>query len=286
MTSYEDIMKNKEENKREETKWINRHIAFLSKLPDTVNNLVLCTAVRPFISDELFKRIVSSIPRHFISVSLPDMFNDGMKPDVIFSNLPAHITEVDITRSSNMRWSDRVGDYQGFTDEKIKSLLIHLPVTVNFITVMQREDGKDVKRRINLDVYRHINYFPVTYKDIASKSATIDHADSVLLSQARAILADYSKSDSWMNAWAVRLFTCHLGRNHVDEVDALLNDETINTFDGLYARLNRIRQENISNNTFNPTGSLARRIRYIELLKEQAQPSNVNGSDGYKLKVI
>ena len=55
-----------------------------------------------------------------------------------------------------------------------------------------------------------------------------------------------------------RLFTLHLGRNHIHEVDAVLNDinnGTINTFEVLHVRLNEIRERIIKNNNFNPTGS-------------------------------
>lgn len=272
------------ENKQEKTKWVNKHINFLRKLPDTVTNLVLCSTRsrgdRGFLSDNIFKKIVSNTPKNIISISLPDMLNDGMQSEVIFPNIPAHIAEVNITRASYGSIASGFEYESGYTDEQLKLHLIDLPLSVKFITIMREQDKTVTKQRIDLDAYRNANYFPDTYKNIANEAAkTTAPEGSVLLNQAKAILADYNKSDSWMNAWTVRLFTLHLGRNHNDEVDTLLNDinnGTINTFEGLQVRLDEIREKSILNNNFNPTGSFARRMLYIEQLKEQTQVEDVN----------
>ena len=60
----------------------------------------------------------------------------------------------------------------------------------------------------------------------------------------------------------------------VDKILNAINSGTINTFDDLQKRLNTFQE--LNKNKINPTGSLARRIRYIELLKEQAQVENIN----------
>ena len=60
-------------------------------------------------------------------------------------------------------------------------------------------------------------------------------------------------------------------RHHVDAVNGCLeNADKHKTFDFLLTAIRNIKNDSIEKGEFNPTGSLARRIRYIEQLHEQA----------------
>lgn len=236
-------------NEEEQIKidWENKQIALLNKLTDTVRELIFSISIL-HCEFNSFKKIITNTPKHITSISLPSCFSNEIIE--LFASLPSHITKVDITELGS------------FTKEQQKLYFIHLPVSVKTIVVRQGERCLENNIHRHLEEYRKANYFPDTYEKMANE-------ENGLLNQARAILSDYTKD----NSLTVRFFTCCLGRNHVAAVHALLSNQSIQSFDDLYHELNAIVELNKENGTFNPVGSLARRVRYIELLMERAHVS-------------
>lgn len=167
-------------------------------------------------------------------------------------------------------------------EEKLHHSLINLPFSIEQVDVKYPNKFKN----INMQEFRQKNVFRKSYNDFLTNDIIYLNNDEpddlhirrmVLFQEAIAILTDYTKRDSFFGGGLTLLFT-HW-RHHVPAVNELL--DTLNaesTFDDLYLKLAKIRDDSIAKNEFNPTGSLARRIRYIEYLAYQKNiplPNNV-----------
>jgi hypothetical protein len=124
-----------------------------------------------------------------------------------------------------------------------------------------------------------ITKFPDSYRDISdAASDRCVHYKTQLFYQAREILSDYVKRDSF---WpGLILFFSH-NRHHVDAVNACLEKaDHHQNFDFLYMDIQNIKNKSIKEGKFNPEGSLATRISYIEYLfkmatnREEEAPGN------------
>jgi len=164
----------------------------------------------------------------------------------LFAMLPDHITHVN-TISYYFKNVD-------VTEKRLESLLIHFPFFIKNLTVSI--EGK--RTGIDLDDYRRKHYFPDTYSTMASEES------KPVLVKAMAILNDYVDNGTG----GLAFFKGHWNRHHCEAVSTIMQEAKC--FDDLLARLKEIQ----THEGFNSIGSLARRIRYIELLVEQEKKRN------------
>lgn len=108
--------------------------------------------------------------------------------------------------------------------------------------------------------------FPSSYYELAdSAKDKFAHYKTELFYQARAILSDYTKRDSFWSS--LTLYFTHW-YHHVDAVNQCLDHaDHHQNFDFLYMAIKKI-------GNINPQGSLARRIRFIEFLWKNAEELN------------
>lgn len=88
------------------------------------------------------------------------------------------------------------------------------------------------------------------------------------------MLNDYTKGDEW-NSGISLFFHCHLGRHHVTAIRAIVRDfrnSKIHTVGELFDNIDR----RIPHDKRNPTGSLARRLAYIQANTNRTDSDNVS----------
>ena len=88
----------------------------------------------------------------------PDTDDGNNELARLFRTLPNHIKNIQSTSTT-----------VEISEERLKKLLIHVPFSVETITVTQT-NGNSSTRTINLDQYRKDNYFPDSYRDISDSA--------------------------------------------------------------------------------------------------------------------
>lgn len=215
------------------------------------------------------------LPKNITSIDFTKLFEMYPDNDIankqlgkLFESLPKHIENINTT-NGNILGLHYKGEHNKdiqVPDVRLKKLLIHLPFSVKTITV-PHDNGSPIT--INLEQYRNDNYYPNSYRDLSDSARDrCAHYKTQLFYQARAILSDYVKRDSF---WpGLTLFFSH-NRHHVDAVNACLEHaDHHQNFDFLFMAVQKIKNDSIRKGEFNPEGSLARRINYIQHLYEQA----------------
>lgn len=196
---------------------------------------------------------------------------------ILFAAIPRHVQIVDFSlddKRNSTEEGEGLFQYYGL----VKETLISLPFSVANVILPDFEE----KKTINMTEFRNENYFPEEYHKIVNAVPLyMTYVNNQNLDlQARALLADYSKKDDW---WPNLSLFCsfHMGRHYTNEINSAL--DSTDTFDALYLKLIDIRDNNPD---FNPIGSLARRIRYIEKLAYNSKIPLPKKNNGLKLDFV
>ncbi|MBA2657803.1 MAG: DUF5617 domain-containing protein [Tatlockia sp.] len=242
---------------------IAKHISNFQKLPATVKNLTIKVRA-DWLSHENLLELIKNIPISINSVTLPNLFLWYPDDEIgnkqlaeIFSVFPHHIQQINTAKQFNP-------DEEGISDSRLKAVLINLPFSVKELIVRKAAHYAwewESNRSVILNEFRNTNYFPESYKTLTKD---VEPKQDILFIQAKNLLTDYTKNNSKFSLF----FTFHWGRNHREAVNDALNNSV--DLDSLLTRLKTVQEKE----GFNPTGSLARRIRYIELLIEEKSQSD------------
>ncbi|STX27805.1 Dot/Icm secretion system substrate [Legionella beliardensis] len=243
-------------------------LKIIQHLPDHITHLSLSKLFDKSTVDRTdiatIKALIQTIPAHITHISLPNLFEVYADKDL------ASIFGAFHKKLKGLNMGNLDPFEESIEDERLKNLLIHLPVSVERVLVPHLAwVGSSAGRYINM----HELFFPKSYKEITEK---LQDNDNATFDQALAILKDYTKSDSYLPG-ATRFFSGHWNRHHIDAVDEIISKST--NLPGLLDALHNIKLGN-------PTGSLARRIRFIEHLayeNENKQKVNQDNSMGLSL---
>tara|TARA_B100000989_G_C19532054_1_gene470626 strand:+ start:3229 stop:4749 length:1521 start_codon:yes stop_codon:yes gene_type:complete len=211
---------------------------------------------------------------HYHSI-FPSNFVNGGRLPIIDAGHAAHLLEQELVNQNEVRklitgWIEQIeakpaelvenealkAHFSGREDElrsiaskdprllqSIARQLVHLERESNLIV-------RENQRYVELQSYFKDNA-PASYKELTGSGDNN-------LSKARALLADYTKNDSAL----ARFFTGHWNRHHVSTVNNIVNKIDNNQYHDIHELLSEL----YAINNQNLTGSLARRITFIETL--------------------
>ncbi|MCW8400823.1 DUF5617 domain-containing protein [Legionella sp. PATHC038] len=223
-------------------------IKYLTQLPDFITKVHFNVSHKWKNPEEVIKAIPKQVTHFTINA---DVIENCTHKELIsfFSSFPNHVKEISLLGSDakNLVIDDAV----------LRDLIIRLPMSVKTLKVPKEMNCSNhiTERTINLDAYRNKEYFPNSYKEFTSED---------LFESAKDLLNDYTKNTNCFPL-AARFFTLHMFRHHVDKVNEIVQNST--GIDDLLKKLEKIE----SQEDFNHTGSLARRIHYIKHLQYQSQ---------------
>ncbi len=183
----------------------------------------------------LFKNIFADIPKKVKSLSLVGNGFSQYKKFLPFflqalKKLPEHITHVDISHNG----------FELLNASALHNILDNLPMTVTQVAIGNK--------LLSPSIHVGARYWPASYHAL-----TITIENSLL--QARSLLDDYTKSDSWL--W--RLFYLHWNRNYTQEIANIvlrIDKGAITTIEDLLGELNDIE-------CTKEEGSLRRRLSFL-----------------------
>ena len=221
---------------------VNKRFEVAETTQATVMDLSRCGLNR-IDSIDLLRRVFKAVPEEISAVNLTgNGFSKKKKTLALFikglRDIPDHISHLDLSHNG----------FELFNGEQLQALFVNLPATVLTITL---GEGKP----LSLSTHIGIHYWPGAYETLLTPS--ID-----LLQQARALLDDYTKGDSWL--W--RMLYLHWARHHVEEVVRLvmrIDHGLITNAKDLLGELDLIEP-------VNQVGSLNRRISFLNSKSLQA----------------
>lgn len=213
---------------------------FVRALPESVTTLELCPTYAYTATIDEYIAIVQALPLGVTKLTLPNLFhysdNDLTK---LFRNIPKQVQELTV--------ADDDFEQEDIPENRLNPLLMALPASIKRMYVPKYASyiwELDVTKKIDLSTY----FVPESYKKLIGN-------ETDLYTAAQIILQDYTKEQS-CSAHLSLFFSLHWNRHHCKAVSAALK-ETHN-FEDLMQKLSKIE--------VNPTGSLAKRIRFLQQL--------------------